>query len=230
LFVRWRSWWLALVVVAWFVLVPSALGFAQVPGSPFATGLGAAPPEQTTASVAFSPGGGLLATANLFAGTVSVFSVNPRTGALSAVAGSPFSTGSGPDSVAFSPGGGLLATTDLFAGTVSVFSLNPRTGALSAVAGSPVASTVPVSVAFSPGGGLLATANLYAGTVSVFSTAPVISSARESAKRWREGNKLLSGCSVWQPRLGHLRWRGRSAAERGLSAAGQASAMAAFQG
>jgi WD40 repeat protein len=97
---------------------------------------------------AFSPVGGLLATAN--DGSVSVFSVNRRTGALRAVAVSPFSTGSGAGdrhgapSVAFSPGGGLLAT---------------------------------------PSGG---------GSVAVFSTAPVISAARESAKRWREGNKLPS--------------------------------------
>lgn len=82
----------------------SALGFGQVPGSPFA--IGSAP-----SSVAFSPDGGPLATANYVpTGSVSVFSVNQMTGALSAVPGSPFATGSEPFSVAFSPGGGLLAT------------------------------------------------------------------------------------------------------------------------
>ena len=78
--------WAALVAVAWLVVVPSALGFEQVPGSPFAT-------SYVPAGIAFSPGGHLLATAGY--SDVSVFSVNPRTGALSPLAGSPFSTPSG---------------------------------------------------------------------------------------------------------------------------------------
>ena len=84
--------------------VGSGGALTQVTGSPFATGRD---PE----SVAFSPGGGLLATANVGDSTVSVFSVGSG-GALTAVTGSPFATGSGPVSVAFSPGGGLLATAN----------------------------------------------------------------------------------------------------------------------
>ena len=61
--------------------------------------------------MAFSPAGGLLATANLSADSVSVFAVGSG-GALTQVTGSPFATGSGPASVAFSPGGGLLATAN----------------------------------------------------------------------------------------------------------------------
>ena len=76
--------------------------FTQVPDSPFATG---SAPE----TVAFSPGGGLVATANDGDNTVSMFSVGPG-GDLTQVSGSPFLTGSGPFSVAFSPDGGLLAT------------------------------------------------------------------------------------------------------------------------
>ncbi len=163
---RWWSW-SALVLGAWLVFVPSAFGFAQVPGSPFATGGDAG-------ALAFSPGGGLLATTG-YDGAVSVFTVNPSTGALSAVAGSPFGGVGRGSSVAFSPGGGLLATTGMTEDVVSVFSVNPSTGALSAVAGSPFAtgagsSQGPASVAFSPGGGLLATAN--SGSVSVLSVNP----------------------------------------------------------
>ena len=121
--------------------------------------------------MAFSPGGGLLATANANAGTVSVFSVGSD-GALTPVSGSPFATGTGPFSVAFSPGGGLLATANEFDGTVSVFSVASG-GALTPVSGSPFATgTGPFSVAFSPGGGLPATANEFDGTVSVFSVGP----------------------------------------------------------
>ena len=163
---RWWSW-SALVLAAWLVFVSSALGFAQVPGSPFATGGDAG-------ALAFSPGGGLLATTG-YDGDVSVFTVNPSTGALAAVAGSPFGGVGRGSSVAFSPGGGLLATTGMTEDVVSVFSVDPSTGALSAVAGSPFAtgagsSQGPASVAFSPGGGLLATAN--SGSVSVLSVNP----------------------------------------------------------
>ena len=140
--------------------VSSGGALTQVAGSPFATG-------SDPFSVAFSPGGGLLATANFGASTVSVFSVGSG-GALTQVAGSPFTTDTNPRSVAFSPSGGLLATANLGASTVSVFSVGSG-GALSAVAGSPFTTgTNPNSVAFSPGGGLLATANYGASTVSVF--------------------------------------------------------------
>jgi 6-phosphogluconolactonase len=154
---------LALVLLACCVFAQSALAVGQVAGSPFPTG-------STPKSVAFSPSGQLLATANYGDDTVSMFTVNQTTGALAEVLGSPFPTGAGsePYGVAFSSSGGLLAVTDAGVSTVSVFAVDPSTGALSAVAGSPFTTgTQPEAVAFSPGGGLLATANA-GGTVSVF--------------------------------------------------------------
>ena len=144
---------LALVLLTCCVFASSALAFGQASGSPFPTG-------SEPYSVAFSPGGGLLATANWGDNTVSVFAVNQTSGVLTAVSGSPFATGSGPQSVAFSPGGGLLATANIGGNSVSVFAVNQATGALTAVSGSPFATgSSPSSVAFSPGGGLLAVAN-----------------------------------------------------------------------
>ena len=149
-------WWLAGAGGA--LAAPPA--FTPVTGSPFATG-------SDPLSVAFSPGGGLLATANDSDNTTSVFAVGSR-GALTQVTGSPFATGNGPISVAFSPGGGLLATANASASTVSVFAVASG-GTLTQVTGSPFATgNDPHSVAFSPGGGLLATANSDASTVSVF--------------------------------------------------------------
>jgi HYR domain len=72
--------------------------------------------RQRTVIGGVQPDRGLLATANANGSTVSVFSVGSG-GALTAVAGSPFATGSVPVSVAFSPSGGLLAT----ANAVSVY-------------------------------------------------------------------------------------------------------------
>ena len=157
------------VGLAWAGLLAGAAGalaqpaFTQVARSPFTTGVG-------PASVAFSPSGGLLATANSTDGTVSVFSVAPD-GALTPV-GKPVPTPARyPVSVAFSPSGGLLATANHTSpGTVSVFSV-AADGALTPV-GKPVPTPAryPVSVAFSPSGGLLATANQTSvGSVSVFS-------------------------------------------------------------
>jgi len=69
-------WWASSglsVVVTWLLFVPGALGFSQIPGSPFATG-------SNPSSVAFSPSGGLLATANQASSNVSVFSIVPAPG------------------------------------------------------------------------------------------------------------------------------------------------------
>jgi hypothetical protein len=73
---RSAAWLLSLLVGAWWtmgagVAVAGSPAVGQVPGSPFATG-------NEPVSVAFSPGGGLLATANEGASTVSVFSVGSR--------------------------------------------------------------------------------------------------------------------------------------------------------
>ena len=67
-------------------------------------------------SVAFSPSGELLATANWDDGSVSVFSVSAG-GALTPVAGTGLArlrpaAGRNAASVAFSPSGGLLATAN----------------------------------------------------------------------------------------------------------------------
>jgi 6-phosphogluconolactonase (cycloisomerase 2 family) len=155
--------------------VDSSGALTQVPGSPFSAGKNSFP-----GSVAFSPSGGLLATANPGQRTVSVLSVDSSTGALTPVAGSPFTTAAGLVSLAFSPSGGLLATTNtddgpsppqvLYHSTVSLFSVNSD-GTLTPVAGSPFAEgalTYPDSVAFSPSGGLMAVANLSAHSVSMF--------------------------------------------------------------
>jgi hypothetical protein len=119
--------------------------------------------------VAFSPDGGLLASADSVTGTVSVFSVSAG-GALTQVGATP----SGPNttSVAFSPGdGGLLAATNYDNDTLSMFSVSAG-GALIPVGTTQTASgSHPDSVAFSPDGRLLATANGNDDTMSMFSVA-----------------------------------------------------------
>jgi 6-phosphogluconolactonase (cycloisomerase 2 family) len=139
----------------------AAPAFTQVSGSPFATG-------GEPSAVAFSPSGGLLATANYGDGTVSVFSVS-STGQLTQVTGSPVNSGGGPEAVAFSPDGKLLAVANFGDGTVSVFSVS-STGQLTQVTGSPyTTASGPDALAFSPNSGDLAVANFFGASLSVFS-------------------------------------------------------------
>lgn len=156
--------------VSVFSVAPDGTGqLSAVVGSPFGTGPG-------PVSVAFSPSGGLLAVANSNQqtypyppGTVSVFAVGSN-GALTEVAGSPFTTGIGPTSLAFNPSGQFLAVANGGDSTVSVFSVGSG-GGLTQVSGSPFATgTGPAVVEFSPSGGLLATvSSMPSGSVSVFS-------------------------------------------------------------
>jgi uncharacterized repeat protein (TIGR01451 family) len=142
-----------------------------VAGSPFSTGVG----NESAWGVAFSPDSGLLATANAStgsatAGGVSLFHVDPMSGALTAVVGSPFPTGSGtgPRGVEFSPGGTLLATANFLLPTASLFSVGPD-GELTEVPGSPFpAGPGAKHVSFSPSGDLYTTVNYDSNTISVF--------------------------------------------------------------
>jgi 6-phosphogluconolactonase (cycloisomerase 2 family) len=118
-------------------------------------------------SLAFSPDGRLLATADVGFDAVSMFSVAPD-GVLSAAGTTPGGSGS-TDAVAFSSDGSLLATTNAVGSSVSVFSVTPG-GALTLVDREATPSK-PVSVAFRPDGRLLVTANRLADSLSVYSVA-----------------------------------------------------------
>ncbi len=99
-----------------FSVDPSTHALTQLASSPFSTGVHSHP-----ASVAFSPAGTTLATANSGNNTASVYAVDPSTHVLTQVAGSPFSTGKGPDAIAFSPNGQMFATANTPSNTVSLY-------------------------------------------------------------------------------------------------------------
>jgi 6-phosphogluconolactonase len=97
-------------------------------------------------------------------GSISAFSVDPNTGSLTPVPGSPFPAGANPSSVTADPTGKFLyevndkngaTTNDLFA-----FAINPSTGVLTAIPGSPFASAAnTLSVSVDPTGKFLYTAD-----------------------------------------------------------------------
>jgi len=119
-------------------------GLEAMPGSPFATG--AAP-----VSLAAEPTGKYLFVANRDANTLSVFRIDPSTGALSLL--STVGVATRPDAVTVDNSGRFVYVATLGPaqpagpGAVTAFSLDLGTGALSPVPGSPFAAgTQPVAV------------------------------------------------------------------------------------
>lgn len=118
-------------------------------------------------SVAFSPSGNFLVTAN-FSADVPEFAIG---------AGGTLSSGTSyltllpafPHSGAFSPSGAYLATANANSADVTLFSIN-SSGVLNAETSYslPSGSIAPWSIAFSPSGQYLVTANLQSKDVTVF--------------------------------------------------------------
>jgi 6-phosphogluconolactonase (cycloisomerase 2 family) len=133
---------------------PSTGAFTSAAGSPFSNPAGFSTQVPPTGSVAFSPNGSFLATADPDRSSISVWSVNPSTGVLSAVTGSPFSAPSDPESLAFDPQGGAVATFDV-GGSASLYSFSSA-GVPTMEASQTLAPSNSGSVAFSPDGGHLA--------------------------------------------------------------------------
>ncbi len=94
------------------------------------------------------------------AGNVSAYTIDSSTGALRAVAGSPFAAGIEPYSVTVDPSGQFAYVANAGDDTVSAYTINSSTGALRAVAGSPFAAGIePHSVTVDPSGRFAYVAN-----------------------------------------------------------------------
>jgi len=110
-----------------------------VAGSPFSVGMGPVP--MNPVSVCVDPSGKFVYTANHNSDNVSAFTIDAVTGALTAIAGSPFAAGGmNPHSIKVDPSGKFAYMANAGSNNVSVFSISPATGALTAVAGSPFAA------------------------------------------------------------------------------------------
>ena len=94
-------------------------------------------------SIAIDPAGKLLYVANANANTVSAYTINGTSGALTTVSGSPYSVGPsayGSLSVATDPAGKFLYATSNQTHSVTGFVINGTTGQLTPLAGSPFAA------------------------------------------------------------------------------------------
>jgi 6-phosphogluconolactonase (cycloisomerase 2 family) len=133
----------------------------SVSNSPFATG-------DTPLGLAFSPlvsDKVFAAVANLIDNNVSVYQMDPMTGFLTSVEGSPFVAGTFPFYISFSPNVGnvFAAVTNYSDANVSVYQMDKASGVFKAVPGSPFAAgQTPMNVKFSP----LVSGNLFAAIVN----------------------------------------------------------------
>ncbi len=122
------------------------------PPNIFATGTG-------PIAMAMSPTAPFLYVANQTSGDITAFTVDPGSGSLGTVAGSPFpiTPVSHPQSLAISPKGDFLFVANPGQGTVAAFAVG-NNGALTAVAGSPFAmgaGATPNAVVVGRNGGFL---------------------------------------------------------------------------
>lgn len=146
----------------------------EVAGSPFATGgAGSGGGLFAANRIGTAVSDNLLFAANTSSDSISVFQINPSTGVLTAVPGSPFATGNlggnaAGISVAATPDGKFLMAASFGSANVAVFSIGSN-GALSPIAGSPFLTLAnPFSITISPNGKFLAVAE---GDVEMFSIA-----------------------------------------------------------
>jgi len=140
----------------------------------------------------------LLVTNSGLPGSVSVFSIDSSSAALTAVSGSPFYANDSPSGIAMPPAGNLVYVTNPSSGMVTGFTFDASTGALTEVAGSPFFS--------GPGASALATDNsgqfLYvANTSAQNSGSDVIGNISGFSINANGGLTLIAG-SPFTPSIG----------------------------
>lgn len=99
----------------------SNAALSEVPGSPFRASAPLAPSDSGPAAVAVTPDGKFLYVANQFDGTVSGFSVDTTSGALSPLA--TLTAGTAPSALGMTPDGGFLYAANSGSSDVSAFAV-----------------------------------------------------------------------------------------------------------
>src|SRR6185436_5030983 len=106
---------------------------------------------------------------------IFVFAIDPSSGALSQVTGSPFDTGANPLAISFDPTTRYMYATHLIVSdtpefNIRAYSVNPSTGALTTIAGSPFASAPnPTALDVDGSGRYLYVANSQSNQLTAYS-------------------------------------------------------------
>jgi 6-phosphogluconolactonase (cycloisomerase 2 family) len=152
-----------------FAIDPKTHAFKEVPKTRVPGGVA---PEM----LKFRPDGKFLYLIDSRSGPVAegeanilVYRVNPTTGALAAVPGSPFEVGHGACYLATDPGGKFVFAANCGSSTAAAFTADPASGVLAQVAGSPFrGGTGPVSLAVEPSGNYLYVPNQSSGDIAIW--------------------------------------------------------------
>lgn len=145
-------------------LVVGGTGTLGVPGANVGTGV-------NPNGMAITPNGSFLYVANQGGGTISGYTINQATGALTAIAGSnpsPFPTGTTPVRLAIHPNGKFIYCANAGTNDISVFNINQSTGALVQNGPTIPVGANPQGIVIDPSGAFLYTANNGADTISAF--------------------------------------------------------------
>jgi len=149
----------------------------EITGSPFLTENPGDVTGTGPVALAVDPKNNYLYAANQFTNTVSGFSYDSSSGALTEVPGSPFSAGTAPSGLAITPDGNFLYVSNAGSNNVSAFAVcaNPTptcltpNGELTPVTGSPFPAGVgPTAMQLSPGGKYLFVVDTQSNQISQY--------------------------------------------------------------
>lgn len=152
-----------------FTIDQTSGALTEVSGSPFSTGftLGSSFPD-----IAVDAQSAHLYLASAGDAKIAGFAIDATTGALTALAGSPYAAGTNAGGIpAFSPDGKYVYVVDQSSsgGTVSGYSVDPTSGVLTPLAGSPFAAgSTPYWISFAPNGQFAYVANFGSNNISVY--------------------------------------------------------------
>jgi YVTN family beta-propeller protein len=122
------------------------------------------------------PAGNYLYVMNTGSDNISVFSIDSGTGALTQIAGSPFSVGDlTPLNMQLTPSGDFLYVTvagGQVGGNGSIFAYSVNAGALQFLSLTPADGTNPYGLAIDPSGTYLYVANTQSDSISIFAISP----------------------------------------------------------
>lgn len=157
-----------------YTLQASATGLSPAVSSPFdvtaargtLTFLSSVATGPSPNMPAFDPLGKFFYVPAFGSNIIHAYSVNAATGALTPIAGQPFTTGSQPGQVYVRPDGATLYSTDAASNTISWFPINAdgSLGSRSSIAG----GSNPFGVTSDPAGRFLYVVNLFGNSVSAF--------------------------------------------------------------
>jgi 6-phosphogluconolactonase len=156
--------------VSAYTINPTSGALTQVEGSPFPTG-GVTPAG--VQNIAFDPAGRFAYVTNVNSGNISVYTIDPASGALSAIPGSPFQDPDGaPFPLTIDPAGRFLYVGNVGSNNISAFAIDAISGTITPIAGSPFpAGTYPTCLAIDHTGRFAYMTNSQSNNISAYTIA-----------------------------------------------------------